>query len=430
MNERDSSAMQVMLQNRGFGVAVHPEEADLILFNTCTIRDKAYQKAMSDIGRARVHKHRPGVMIGICGCAAQQAKEQLLKRFHHIDFVMGPDQIFRLPMLLEEIEAGKRSSATDLIDDPGTYVFVDGITETDIHRGTAFVTIMKGCNYSCAYCIVPQVRGKEVNRDPSDILDEVKSLVCRGVKEVTLLGQNVADYKGLSASYRLSHLVRVLEEQTGIQRIRFTSPHPRDIDDTLIEAYAEVKSLCRHIHLPVQAGNNRVLKIMRRGYTREHYLQLIEKLRRCSPHLAITTDIIVGFPSETKEEFEETLQLVEAVQFDQIYAFSYSPRPGTFAQKNLSDDVLLSEKQERLSRLLEMQRRITREKNERCVGTTQDILVTHYDEESAHHCSGRSSDNRLVHFTGTAAMMGNIVNVRIVRALGNSLEGELYDNLQ
>ncbi|MBI4211600.1 MAG: tRNA (N6-isopentenyl adenosine(37)-C2)-methylthiotransferase MiaB [Deltaproteobacteria bacterium] len=430
MNERDSQAMENRLLREGYAVAVRQEDADLILFNTCTIRDKAYQKAMSDIGRSAVHKKTRGAKIGICGCVATQSKDALLTRFRHVDFVLGPDHIAELPMIVAEASAGSRSAQADHVDDPGKYVFIDGASKESIATASAFVTIMKGCNYACSYCIVPSVRGKEVCRPADDILAEVKQLVERGVKEVTLLGQNVADYKALpemsegQPRMKLGWLVRYLSSRSSIHRLRFTSPHPRDIDDDLIAAYRDETVLCDHIHLPVQSGSNRVLKAMRRRYTRERYLDLVDKLRTARPGIAITTDMIVGFPTETEAEFEESMDLIERVQFDQIYAFAYSPRPGTHAATIFADDVPVTDKQRRLSALFDLERTCARQKNEACVGETKHVLVTSIDPKKPGYYTGRSSDNRIVNFPSEINCIGNIVPVHITKARGHSLTGE------
>lgn len=427
MNEHDSEVIRGMLSAEGYVLVEDESAAGVILFNTCTIRDKAHQKAFSEIGRAKIHKRRPGVVIGVCGCVAQEERERLLARFPHVDLLFGPDQIWRLPELLERARAGERCAAIDLVDDEEQYRFLESSAEGSAPPPSAFVSIMKGCNGACSYCIVPSVRGREVCRDADVIVEEVRRLAARGTKEVTLLGQNVNAYgarrvQGTGTPF--SRLLRRIADETTIQRIRFTSPHPRDVGVDLIREYADNEKLMPHLHLPVQAGSNAVLQRMRRGYSRERYAEIALALRAARSGMSITTDIIVGFCGETDDDFEETLSLMRCVGFESAFAFKYSPRPGTEAAHAFADDVPFLVKEERLARLLALQRATSRQKNEAQVGSIAPVLVIGSDRLGRGLLTGRSPENRLVHFAGKADCLGAIVPVRITAAHDNSLAGE------
>jgi len=429
MNEHDSGKMAGLLSTIGYVAASAMEEADLILFNTCTIREKAYHKAESEIGRAQMLKQHNGAIIGVCGCVAQQEGVELKKRFGGIDFVAGPDQIAALPRLITSAEQGSFTSAMDFIDDPNHPDFPHNIAEGTVNGGAAFVGIMKGCDNACSYCIVPSVRGREVSRPATDIVAEVERLAERGAREVTLLGQNVNAYgkRGAQADgARVSfvELIELIAAVPAIERIRFTSPHPRDADDELVACYAHQPKLCPHIHLPVQAGSDDVLKRMRRGYDRDRFLRLVDGLKQARPGISITTDMIVGFCGETDADFELTIDLMERVRFDSMFAFCYSPRPGTHAATHLVDDVPPEKKRARLERVLELQRSIQRAHNEAQVGTVKNVLVLKNDDRGAERLTGRAEDNRLVHFAGHNGMIGTIVPVTITKASIHSLRGE------
>lgn len=430
MNEHDSGVIGIMLKGLGYTLSETPEDANLILFNTCTIREKAYHKAMSEIGRAKIYKKgNRDVIVGVCGCVAQEVREAIFERYPHVDILFGPDQILKLPKLISEAERKGRSAALDLINDPALYRFPGGngggyesrVTSHE-SRVTAFVSIMKGCNCACSYCIVPSVRGREISRPADDVIREITELVAHGVKEVVLLGQNVNAY---SAGMSLQGLIRRVGEETGVLRIRFTSPHPKDIREDIIREYRENERLMPHIHLPVQAGSNKILKIMRRGYTRERYIETATSLREARPGLSITTDIIVGFSSETEGDFEQTRSLMRTVEFDSIFAFRYSPRPGTEAAAKFPDDVPPAEKESRLSEVLALQRATSKKHNEKLAGTKSEVLVTGPDHMREGRLTGRLPDNRIIHFTGNIALVGSIVPVIITAASINSLSGEV-----
>jgi len=465
MNEHDSQKMNLLLHRLGYETVDAPEKADLILFNTCTIREKAYHKAISEIGRSAIFKKcRPQTLIGVCGCVAQQDGIKLAERYPHIDMVFGPDQINKLPNLIRKIRSSsprpspikgegdigspptlegegggeggfeRLAVALDLINTPDEYNFLNDVPDK-VESGCAFVTVTKGCNCSCTYCIVPSVRGKEVSRAADDIIDEVRKLVRAGLKEVTLLGQNVTSYNPPTPPLEkggkrgLTGLIKRLADETDILRIRFTSPNPRDVDEELIREFAENPKLCPHIHLPVQSGCNEVLKKMRRGYTREGYLEIVKLLREVRSGISITSDFIAGFPGETETQFEETIDLLKQVQFDSIFAFKYSQRPGTKAAIEFDDSVPVDVKEARLERVLSTQRKITCAKNEALVGQIRELLVTGYDRKNTGRLMGRLADNRIVNFAGNINLLGSIVRIRVRRALANSLEGEIiHDN--
>jgi tRNA-2-methylthio-N6-dimethylallyladenosine synthase len=428
MNEHDTEKMYALLEGQGYLRTEAPAEADLLLYNTCTIREKASQKAHSELGRARSFKKaRPGMIIGVCGCVAQQEGENLRRRYPDIDLLFGPDQIARLPELIAAAQSGCGASALALSDDPASHRFVEAIPAAGATPASAFVAAMKGCDCACSYCIVPSVRGREISRPADEIVREVRSLAARGTKEVVLLGQNVAAYGKRSASpaaIDLAGLVRRIADETDIVRIRFTSPNPRDIGDALVAEYARNEKLCPHLHLPVQSGSDATLRRMRRGYGRERVLDIARKLREARPDVSITTDLIVGFCGETEHDFEETLSLVREVAFDSAFAFKYSPRPGTDAATRFADDVPAAEKERRLTALLALLREIGRDRNEALVGTRRDALVEGHDRMGRGLLEGRLPDNRIVHFAGHPNLVGTIVPVVITQAKEHSLSGE------
>lgn len=453
MNEHDSAKMGLILADMGYLPTDSPEAADLVLFNTCTIREKAHHKAMSEIGRMRlIKKRRPEMLLGVCGCVAQQEKLNLLEAYPYIDIIFGPDQIHKLPELIKEAELKKRSTALELVNDEEKYVFLtdpllckEGVgggrsnglplPTLPLQRGgkyspSSFISIMKGCNCACSYCIVPSVRGREVCRPAGEILDEIKNLVRLGTREAVLLGQNVNAYHSRKSSgggdIGFARLIRMISDETGVDRIRFMSPHPKDVGDDLIREFSENEKLCPHIHLPIQSGSNSTLKRMRRGYTRERIIEIADRLRGARPDFAITTDMIVGFCQETGDDFEQTIELMKRIEFDSMFAFKYSPRPGTEAARAMEDDVPESEKKGRLSLVLDLQREITLRRNTARVGTTKDVLALSPDRTRDGFLTGRSPDNSLVHFSGNSSLIGDIVRVRITKANKNSLSGELH----
>ncbi len=426
MNVHDSEQLAELLRRSGYGTTASAKEADLIIVNTCSIRDKAEQKVYSQLGRYKqLKKAKPHLMIGVCGCVAQQQGERFLEKIPWLDLVFGTHNIHRLPELLARVEATGRP-----IVETGFHETVPSIGVLALPRKgvvSAFVTIMQGCDNYCAFCVVPYVRGREESRKFHDILAEVRALAAHGVKEVTLLGQNVNSYgKGLGDAHSFSELLRAIGEIEGIERIRFTTSHPRDLSDEIIACFRDVKALCESIHLPVQSGSDAVLARMNRMYTSADYLDRIRKLREACPEIAISSDIIVGFPGETEEDYQKTLDLMGKVRFDSLFSFQYSEREGT-AAAGLGAQVGSQEKRKRLIELQALQDRHTQEKNDAMVGKTVDVLVEGTSRNSSRDMMGRTRSNKIVNFAGGAHLHGKTVRVRIVEAFLHSLRGEMLD---
>jgi tRNA-2-methylthio-N6-dimethylallyladenosine synthase len=440
MNVYDSEQIAGQLALLGYQQTSSPEAADLIIVNTCTIREKAEQKAYSFLGRlARLKRKKSNLIIGIGGCVAQQDGRRILKRLPFVDIVFGTQAIHRLPAWIGQIEK-KRCQVVDveMDDDARAPESIIGLhSETQSSR---FVTIMRGCDNYCAYCVVPFVRGRETSRPPDSIIKEIRSLVANGVREVTLLGQNVNSYGKKEGLCSFAELLARIDGIEGLLRIRFTTSHPKDLDADLIGSFNHLKKLCHHIHLPVQSGSNKVLKQMNRKYTRELYLDKVSKLRDTSFDIAITSDIIVGFPGETDADFEATLDLIKTVQYDGLYAFKYSDRPNAQAV-HYPDKVSESQKNERLQILLARQDVITRKNNQALVGSIQEVLT---DGLSKKEISGKSADgrqpvqatgrtftNKIVNFfldedaeSSLDVGTGKLLDVRIEKAFAHSLWGK------
>ncbi len=427
MNENDSDRMLGLLKAIKYTRTNEPERADLIIINTCSVRDKAEQKVYSRIGRFKeLKKEKPWLVIGVSGCVAQQEGEALLKRAPYLDIVFGPHNIHKLKGFLNEASLEKkRIVSTELYEniDAGEFVY------TPVEKGIkAFVSIMRGCDNFCSYCIVPYTRGREVSRPSREIIEEVTRLKDSGVKEVTLIGQNVNSYgtKG-RGGLKFHELLREVARVDGVERIRFITSHPKDISEELIYLFKDEPKLCRHIHLPVQSGSDAVLKNMRRGYTAEEYLARVSLLKKLYADFAITTDIIAGFPGESERDFELTMKLLKSVRFENIFSFMYSPRPKTKAAL-LKDQIPLEIKRERLKILQETQKNITMEKNSGLVGKTVEVLVEGRSKGNGDELSGRTPCNRVVNFPGPGNMAFGLTDVKITRALPNSLRGELLNN--
>jgi len=430
MNELDGSQMGRLLAKQGYAATENPEEASVVLINTCSIREKASQKVYSDVGRFRALKLKnPQVVLGVAGCQAQIEAEYLHKRFPYLDLVVGPDHTGSIPELVEKVrrEGGQHLAAVKL-EKREEYQFLNLLPDEEEGHSKAFVTIMKGCDNFCSFCIVPFVRGREVCRDAEEILREVRELAERGTLEVTLLGQNVNSY-GVGRHAKDPHalsfasLLRRIARETEVRRIRFTTSHPKDLGDELIEEFGSNPKLAAHFHLPVQSGSDTVLERMYRGYSRADYLKKLNRLRGVTPEIALSTDVIVGFCGETEAEFEATLSLLEEARFDSIYSFVYSERPKTTAGLYFKDDVPLEVKQERLQRLQALQNRIGLEKNAEWEGRSLEVLVEGPSRQGGTYF-GRSSQNHVVHFEGSEADVGTLRNIRIRRAGPNSLIGE------
>ncbi len=440
MNDLDSTQMGRLLKREGYLATEDPEEASVILINTCSVREKASQKVYSDVGRFRSLKMKnPDLVLGVTGCQAQAEGEFLRKRFPYLDLVIGPDHTSKIPELVEELKAKRIPGQTlTRFEKREDYRFLNLLPDEEENQVKAFVTIMKGCDNFCSFCIVPMVRGREVCREPGEILEEVQALSERGVREITLLGQNVNSYgvgrhaeetrgpDGRSPMVSFAKLLGLIAKQTDIQRIRFTTSHPKDLSDELVEEFRVNPRLARHFHLPVQSGSNSVLGKMYRDYTLEDYLSRLDALRRASPDLAVTTDIIVGFPGETESDFSATMDLLRLVRYDSIYSFVYSPRPRTTAALHFPDDVPQQEKEARLKVLQGEQDRITWERNREQVGRDLEILAEGTSRRGDTFF-GRSSQNHVVHFPGVEADVGRLLKIRILHAGPNSLNGEKHD---
>lgn len=429
MNEYDSAKMRDVLRaSHGLQLTDNPDEADVLLLNTCSVREKAQEKVFSALGRWRPLKdRRPEVIIGVGGCVASQEGEAIQKRAPYVDIVFGPQTLHRLPQLLDEARVGRQRLVD--ISFPEIEKF-DALPKPRAEGVKAFVSVMEGCSKYCTFCVVPYTRGEEISRPLDDVIREIAVLAEQGVREINLLGQNVNAYRGemedgdVADFTLLLHYVAAVE---GIQRIRYTTSHPIEFSDELIRAYAEIPQLVDHLHLPVQSGSNTILQRMKRGHTRVDYLQTIAKLRSIRPNISLSSDFIVGFPGETDAEFAETMALIEEVGFDLSFSFIYSPRPGTPAA-DLPDDVTMEEKKRRLQ---ELQQRINRQAadiSRAMIGTVQTILVEGKSKKNPLQMTGRTENNRVVNFNGHPRLAGQFVDVMITEALPNSLRGRLLES--
>ena len=420
MNAHDSERIKGMLESLGLGEAVAPEEADVVVFNTCTVREKPDTRLAAHLGNAAARKRqRPELVVAVGGCYAEAQREQIFERYPFVDVAFGPGSI---PHLGDWIEAGGHAVPRGRFGSHDSFA-----AELPAHRERRFqawVQVSMGCNSKCAYCIVPAVRGREQSRRPGEIVAEVTALARKGVREVTLLGQNVNSWgRDLAPGLRteFGELLRACDAIDGIERIRFTSPHPKDFREPVIAAMAECGSVCEHVHLPLQTGSSRLLKRMRRTYDRERYLRLVDRLRAAIPDLAFGTDLIVGFPGETDEDFEETLEVVEAVRYDSAFTFIFSPRAGTEAA-SLPDHVPDDVKHERLERLVEIVQRIAAERNAERVGRVEEVLVEGPSRTSGGLLRGRTRRGTTVNFAAPA-LPGDLVDVRIEGSTSTTLRG-------
>ncbi|MFP5411389.1 MAG: tRNA (N6-isopentenyl adenosine(37)-C2)-methylthiotransferase MiaB [Gammaproteobacteria bacterium] len=426
MNEYDSDRMaDVLAATEGVEPTDDPAQADIILFNTCSVREKAQEKVFSDLGRVRALKReRPGLIVGVGGCVASQEGEAIVARAPYVDVVFGPQTLHRLPELI----AKRRDTGRPQVDIsvPEIEKF-DNLPPARVEGYTAFVSIMEGCSKYCSFCVVPYTRGEEVSRPFEDVLTEIAGLASQGVREVTLLGQNVNAYVGRMADGETADFALLLEyvaEIPGIDRIRYTTSHPKEFTQRLIDAYARIPKLVSHVHLPVQSGSDRILAAMKRGYTALEYKSIIRRLRAARPDISLSSDFIVGFPGETAEDFERTMKLVEDIGFDHSFSFVYSSRPGTPAA-DLPDDTPQSLKLERLQRLQAVIDANAARISQAMVGTVQRVLVDGRARKDASELSGRTDNNRVVNFAGADRLLGNFVDVRITAALPHSLRGEV-----
>jgi tRNA-2-methylthio-N6-dimethylallyladenosine synthase len=427
MNEYDSDKMADVL-NAAEGVTKtdNPEEADIILFNTCSVREKAQEKVFHDLGRVRHLKQaKPGLVIGVGGCVASQEGDAIVRRAPYVDVVFGPQTLHRLPQLIAERRA-KGKAAVD-VSFPEIEKF-DALPPARVDGASAFVSVMEGCSKFCTFCIVPYTRGGEVSRPLEDVLTEVAGLAAQGVKEVTLLGQNVNAYRGrLGAGEEtadLAFLIETIADMPGIERIRYTTSHPRELSQRLIDTYARVPKLVSHLHLPVQSGSDRVLAAMKRGYTALEYKSLVRKLKAVRPDLSLSTDFIVGFPGETEADFEKSMKLIDEVGFDASFSFVYSTRPGTPAAE-LSDDTPQEVKLARLARLQKRIDELAQAISVSMVGSVQRVLVEGLSKKDPGELAGRTDNNRVVNFQAQPRLVGRFAEVRITGALPHSLRGEV-----
>ncbi len=428
MNDYDSSSILNQLKTTcQIERTDNPEEADLLVINTCSVREKAEEKMFSEIGRWReLKKDRPEIMIGVGGCVASQEGENILKRAPYVDVIFGPQTLHRLPEMLNKVK--KYAKPVVDISFPEIEKF-DKLPEPRAEGPTAFVSIMEGCSKYCSYCIVPFTRGEEISRPFDDVIAEVVTLAEQGVREITLLGQNVNDYLGAMHTGEIADLallIRYVAEVDGIERIRFTTSHPLAFSDNLIAAYADIPKLANHLHLPVQSGSDRILTLMKRGYTAKNYLDKINRLKAVRPDICISSDFIVGFPGETDADFEATMNLIHAVGFDNSFSFVYSKRPGTPAAL-LADNVSMEIKKQRLAILQERIMTHTAHISNAMIGTSQRVLVHALSRKNTSELAGRTENNRVVNFSGPAHLIGQITQVKIVSSRVNTLRGEFVE---
>ena len=428
MNEYDSDKISdVLAESHNLELTTNPEEADVLLLNTCSIREKAQEKVFSQLGRWKTWKqHRPDLVIGVGGCVASQEGDSIQKRAPYVDMVFGPQTIHRLPQMLNSV--GQKHQHVVDISFPEIEKF-DHLPEPRAEGPTAFVSIMEGCSKYCSFCVVPYTRGEEVSRPFDDILAEVAGLAEQGVREVNLLGQNVNAYRGVmhddeETEADLALLIEYVAAIDGIDRIRFTTSHPLEFSDRLIQAFAEVPELVSFLHLPVQCGSDRVLAAMKRGHTALEYKHIIRKLREVRPDITISSDFIVGFPGETDEDFEATMKLIDDVDFDHSFSFIYSARPGTPAAA-MPDKTPLEVKKTRLARLQQDISARAERYSQAMIDTVQRVLVEGPSRKSDQQMSGRTENNRVVNFDGGAELVGEFVDVKITDAFPNSLQGEI-----
>jgi len=427
MNVVDSERIASLLGGIGYRQVEAPETAALILMNTCSIRDKAVRKAYGHLGRFKPLKDRnPNLMIGMGGCIAQQEGESLFENFPYLDLVFGTHNVHRLPEMVRKVEQDRvRCRETDFLDaDTRLQLFPSRTGSETVSR---FVTVMQGCDNYCSYCVVPYVRGRELSRPSGEILTEIEELVGQGIREVTLIGQNVNSYGTHTADeISFADLLAQVDRITGLERIRFTTSHPKDLSPELIACFGRLDKLCKHLHLPVQSGSSRILKAMNRRYTRAHYLDLVTHLRAASPDIRLTTDIIIGFPGETEADFQETMSLLEQVGYAEIYSFIFSPRQGTAAAE-LDDHTPAAVKQERFDRMLALQNDLSRSVWQQDVNRIYPVLVEGESRQGAGQMFGRTTWNRIVNFPGTPELVGRIIKVKITKSYRNSQLGEVFD---
>ena len=424
MNEHDSEVIDGLLTERGFSSVKERKDASIVIINTCSVRDNADKRFFGTLGQLKKRKESdPSFIVCVCGCMMQQQRvvDTIKAKYPWVDVIFGTNSIHHIPELIEKV-AIEKEKVVDIIEN--TEEIVEGLPAKRLFDHKALVNIMFGCNNFCTYCIVPYTRGREKSRAPESIVDEVKVLVADGVKEIMLLGQNVNSYDGNGTSF--AELLKMLNDVDGLERIRFMTSNPKDLSDELIEAFAVCDKLCRNLHLPIQSGSNRVLKRMNRKYTREDYLKLIEKLRKTVPDITLSTDIIVGFPGETNEDFEETLSIVKEVEYDSAFTFIYSIRKGTPAEK-FEDQIEESEKHRRFDLLVNAVNEISEKKNKAYQDRVEKVLVDGVSKNDKSTVTGRTDGFKLVNFAGKKELIGSLVDVKITDAKTFSLFGEVIE---
>lgn len=425
MNVADSEVIASIMQMAGYSVCESLDEADAVFMNTCSIRDNAEQKILNRLEFFHsLKKKKKHLVVGVLGCMAERVKDDLIEN-HHVDIVVGPDAYLDLPNLIASVETGEKVMNVDLST---TETYRDVIPSRICgNHISGFVSIMRGCNNFCTYCIVPYTRGRERSRDVKSILNEVRDLVSKGYKEITLLGQNVNSYHfekdGEAISFPV--LLKTVAQAAPQMRIRFSTSHPKDMSDETLEVIARIPNICKHIHLPVQSGSSRILKLMNRKYTREWYLDRIAAIKRIIPDCGLSTDIFSGFHSETEEDHKESLSLMKFCGFDSSFMFKYSERPGTYASKNLEDNVPEEIKVARLSEIIELQNKLSAESNKRCIGKIYEVLVEGVSKRSREQLFGRTEQNRVVVFDRGSHRIGDFVNVKITESTSATLKGIL-----
>ncbi|MCW8858969.1 MAG: tRNA (N6-isopentenyl adenosine(37)-C2)-methylthiotransferase MiaB [Deltaproteobacteria bacterium] len=427
MNVVDSEQIVDLLEGIGYAQVDAADKADLVLLNTCSVRDKAERKVYGHLGRFKpIKDQKPELIIGVGGCVAQQEGEQMLEKVSYLDLVFGTHNIHRLPELVQQVEEKRqRGAVTNFLErETRLNLFPERTSKDSVTR---FVTVMQGCDNFCSYCIVPHVRGREISRPSQDIIAEVTALVGEGACEITLLGQNVNSY-GIKDADELTfaQLLHQVNSIAGLQRLRFATSHPKDLTDELIDCFADLDKLCQHIHLPLQSGSDRILKLMNRGYTASDYLKKVERLKKKCSQIRLTSDIIVGFPNETEKDFEATLDLVKQVGYADAFTFLYSPRVETAAAK-MQDHQSGVQKQQRFERLLEVQHEISAAIWQKDDGQMLSVLVEGESKQAQGQLFGRTTSNRIVNFTGSSALIGQVVPVKIVKVHRNSHLGELVE---
>lgn len=426
MNVADSEVIASVMQMAGYTTADSLDEADAVFLNTCSIRDNAEQKILNRLNFFHSLKKKRNLIVGVLGCMAERVKDDLIEN-HHVDLVVGPDAYLSLPDLIASVEAGEKAINVELST---TETYRDVIPSRICgNHISGFISIMRGCNNFCTYCIVPYTRGRERSRDVESILNEARDLASKGYKEISLLGQNVNSYRFESEEGVIDFpmLLRKVAETVPGVRVRFTTSHPKDMSDETLRVIAEVPNVCKHIHLPVQSGSSRILKLMNRKYTREWYLERVEAIRRIIPDCGLSTDIFSGFHSETEEDHQQSLSLMEICGFDAAFMFKYSERPGTYASKNLADDVPEEVKISRLNEIIALQNQLSAKSNQACVGKTYEVLVEGVSKRSREQLYGRTEQNRVVVFDRGNHRIGEYVMVKIAESSSATLKGELVD---